>query len=682
MKNKRLIGIALLALMGLIASACAQSTATGPADQQPQTAADEKTIYVGPMLVDCEGEGPQKCMLVKENPADDYTLFYDQIEGFVYEEGFEYQLLVKTEQVENPPAGGSSIKWTLVEEVDKQPVSIAAEGELKTIYVGPELVDCVGVAPQKCLMVKENPADEYTFFYDQIEGFEYEAGYEYQLLVQEQQVENPPADASSLRLILVSVESKEPVSDMGTSQFEGSEWTLTSYRNQDGELVDPIKGTFASAKFEGGQVNGNASCNSYFGGYELDGNRINIGPLASTEMFCGSPTGVMDQEMAFLSAMNGAKEYSIESGQLIFSDASGETILVFESAEPLDLPGSLWNVLMYNNGKEAVVSVLNGTQISAYFGEDGQLTGNAGCNNYSASYEVEGDQIKIGPAVTTRKACSEPEGVMDQEMEYLAALEMAQSFQFEDQQRLILLDAEGRRVVDYKEARTFALDETLWNLQSYNDGNGGLVPILEDTEITANFDQEGNISGSSGCNNYSSTYQVDGDQISIEMLIMTTMACPEEIMDQEAAYLKALQKAASFQILGTEMVMRDEQGEELLRYEASDLIGYVWVWVEFLENNDTITRPNMPANYTIEFMPDGQVAVQADCNRALGTYTLNGSQIAIELGPTTLAACPEDSLSDEYLSLLSDAVIYFREGEFLYLDIMMDAGTMKFFPLE
>ena len=128
--------------------------------------------------------------------------------------------------------------------------------------------------------------------------------------------------------------------------------------------------------------------------------------------------------------------------------------------------------------------------------------------------------------------------------------------------------------------------------------------------------------------------------------------------------------------------MLDEAGQEVLKYKASDLVGYVWAWVEFLENNDTVTHPNMPANYTLEFMPDGQVAVQADCNRANGTYSVKGSQIEIELVPMTLAACPEDSLSDEYLRLLNDAVIYFREGDFLFLDIMMDAGTMKFFPME
>ncbi len=57
----------------------------------------------------------------------------------------------------------------------------APSSEVVTLYVGPELVDCVGVGPQKCMMVKTEPDGEYQYFYDQIEGLEYEEGYEYEL---------------------------------------------------------------------------------------------------------------------------------------------------------------------------------------------------------------------------------------------------------------------------------------------------------------------------------------------------------------------------------------------------------------------------------------------------------------------------------------------------------------------
>ena len=83
----------------------------------------------------------------------------------------------------------------------------------KTLFVGPEKVDCVGVAPQKCYKVREDPSEEWRFFYSEIAGFEYEPGYEYELLVHEIKVENPPADGSSLRWELIEVVSKEPVAE-------------------------------------------------------------------------------------------------------------------------------------------------------------------------------------------------------------------------------------------------------------------------------------------------------------------------------------------------------------------------------------------------------------------------------------------------------------------------------------
>jgi hypothetical protein len=52
----------------------------------------------------------------------------------------------------------------------------------------------------------------------------------------------------------------------------------------------------------------------------------------------------------------------------------------------------------------------------------------------------------------------------------------------------------------------------------------------------------------------------------------------------------------------------------------------------------------------------------------------------MEILATTLAACPPESLSDEFLQLLNDAVAYIRQADFLYIDIMFDTGTMKFFP--
>ena len=53
----------------------------------------------------------------------------------------------------------------------------------KTVYIAPKTVECVGVAPRKCLQIKESLEDEWTLFYENIEGFNYEPGYFYQLKI-------------------------------------------------------------------------------------------------------------------------------------------------------------------------------------------------------------------------------------------------------------------------------------------------------------------------------------------------------------------------------------------------------------------------------------------------------------------------------------------------------------------
>ena len=73
----------------------------------------------------------------------------------------------------------------------------------KIVYIGDAKVDCEGEASQKCLQIKEEGQTDWTYFYDHIEGFDYEAGFFYKLKVKVTKIENPPADASSLHYRLI-----------------------------------------------------------------------------------------------------------------------------------------------------------------------------------------------------------------------------------------------------------------------------------------------------------------------------------------------------------------------------------------------------------------------------------------------------------------------------------------------
>ena len=110
-------------------------------------------------------------------------------------------------------------------------------------------------------------------------------------------------------------------------ELEGKKWLLESYGNTDSPTA-VIEDTRVTAEFSEGQVNGKAGCNNYFGSYEIKCAEITFGPVASTEMYCMDPEGIMDQETAYVSALQTSEKFEIAKGTLRIT-CSGDQVLVF-----------------------------------------------------------------------------------------------------------------------------------------------------------------------------------------------------------------------------------------------------------------------------------------------------------------------------------------------------------------
>lgn len=81
---------------------------------------------------------------------------------------------------------------------------------------------------------------------------------------------------------------------------------------------------------EENRVAGRASCNRYTGSYELRGEGVSIGPLASTRMACAP--ALMNQEDRFLDLLNDVNSVRIgQQGQLLLSTPDGKSIKAFQS---------------------------------------------------------------------------------------------------------------------------------------------------------------------------------------------------------------------------------------------------------------------------------------------------------------------------------------------------------------
>ncbi len=196
--------------------------------------------------------------------------------------------------------------------------------------------------------------------------------------------------------------------------------------------------------------------------------------------------------------------------------------------------------------------------------ENGSVTGNGGCNQYHASYELDGGDLTIGPVAGTRMACGPAADA--KESAYFAALALVSSYQAEGGS-LSLLDADGDDLLAYREVQPASLTGTAWSGIYYNDGDA-LVSAVAGSEFTATFSEDGTVQGTTGCNTYSGPYTVDGEAMEIGPLASTQMACAEDPMAQEAGYLGALDRTTSFAIEGDELTLLDSDGVVQVSFRA------------------------------------------------------------------------------------------------------------------
>lgn len=121
-------------------------------------------------------------------------------------------------------------------------------------------------------------------------------------------------------------------------------------------------------------------------------------------------------------------------------------------------------------------------------------------------------------------------------------------------------------------------------------------------------------------------------------------------------------------------------GNVVTEVSINDIANIVWQWEQFQDtadvNNITVSDPSQ---YTLTLRQDGTAQIQADCNQVQWSYVAEGSSLRFNtLGPSTLAACGDDSLDQEYLNKLGTTATFVMSNGKLVLNLVADAGNMIF----
>lgn len=321
-------------------------------------------------------------------------------------------------------------------------------------------------------------------------------------------------------------------------------------------------------------------------------------------------------------------------------------------------------------------------QITAVFTPEGQLSGNNGCNNYSASYTATPDGfMSIEPTIAmTMMAC--PEEQMNAEAAYMEALAKVTAFNFTGSGDLVIRyeTASGDEGLLVYVRGAVPLVATNWLLVSYGDPVNPTA-ALPGLPVTATFSEDGTLSGNSSCNTYTTSYEVDGEALSVAVIASTMRFCTEG-MEQEAAYLAALGWAESFQITGQTLVINYlmDGRSGILTYSSATLPLVSTLWT--LTTLGGVPVPEETA-VTALFSPQDENGVAvvsglAACNNYSGDYTLDESSMTIGPLATTFMLCEEElnQLEQSYLQALESTESYEIMGNILLLNTA--SGLLNF----
>jgi heat shock protein HslJ len=254
--------------------------------------------------------------------------------------------------------------------------------------------------------------------------------------------------ATALIAVTLALGLPAAIAKDATLGLEGVDWQLQQFRVDDAMQSAADSERPAVLRFDDGRLSGSAGCNRLMGAYHSDDETLRFEPhTAATMMAC--PPELMAQEQAVIAAFDLAASYRIKGQSLVIADAQGAPLLKLIQREAMPLTNTSWRLTWYNNGRQAIVSVLAGTQIMLQLRDDGQFAGKA-CNSYRGGFEHQDSALKVvGPIAATRMACPDPEGSNEQETAYFAALERVSGFRISGNE-LTLFDDEGTTMAKFE----------------------------------------------------------------------------------------------------------------------------------------------------------------------------------------------------------------------------------------
>jgi heat shock protein HslJ len=311
---------------------------------------------------------------------------------------------------------------------------------------------------------------------------------------------------------------------------------------------------------------------------------------------------------------------------LAFAMSAAAILAACSSSGASGLTGVAWQLTAITEKVPAFQGVVPAADQAKYaitFNTDGTFTGTADCNQIAGTYKTVGSNaITITPGISTMAMCGE--GSLD----------------------LLFVHSLGK-------AKTYAVANQQLTLTLTDDGT--------------------------------MTFGVGTPAASAAASAGTSAAPAASVAASTAPTAKPTPKPTAKPTTKPTAAPTAKPGASATPAPATGLTGKAWQLTSITEKTPAF-QGNVPdaqqANYTIQFQADGTFSAKADCNTVSGTYvtadpSAASGDLAITVGPTTTAACPDGSLADLFVIGLGNAASYAVASNQLTITLQ-DQGTLAF----
>ena len=193
---------------------------------------------------------------------------------------------------------------------------------LKVVYIADHKTDC---GSNECLLIRDAPTDTFSVFKHTIDGFTYEEGFEYCILMEIQTpgVSEPsiPFDSSQIKYVLSEIKSKVKTkkdsitknNTINSAITDSSKWMLYKLKMKDGSTKTfSIQKAYLQFDLKNNTVGGSTDCNGFTASFNIETTQLKFDNIITTIIACNKRS----IEPTFLKMLNTATNYKITKNLL------------------------------------------------------------------------------------------------------------------------------------------------------------------------------------------------------------------------------------------------------------------------------------------------------------------------------------------------------------------------------